>query len=223
MPSFSTLHDRRFSKRLFRLLALMLALALSTPVVLAQDWVHDHLNGPNKFHDPTGAWFIRTTQRFPLPTSPAAFVLLVFHQGGTLTQDTQGEAAFDPSAVSVPPSDPNYGNNVITSPQSGVWQKTGWNTFAATLMNIQYHVSTNPEPGSPVFVFATVQYVGRLTGSGDTLEYSALETHFDVNGNRIDSGSFNANGVRIPLLVLPNTPSHLTIPPLPPNPPVPNP
>jgi hypothetical protein len=56
MPSFATLDDRRGGKRLLRLLALLLALAVSTPVLLAQEWDQDHLNGPHKVHDPTGAW-----------------------------------------------------------------------------------------------------------------------------------------------------------------------
>jgi len=42
--------------------------------------------------------------------------IVVFHQGGTLTADFQGESAFDPSAVPLPPGDQNYDNNVISSP-----------------------------------------------------------------------------------------------------------
>jgi hypothetical protein len=55
MPSFTafpTLADRCGGKTLIRLLALLLALAVSTPVLLAQEW--DHLNGRDKVHDPTG-------------------------------------------------------------------------------------------------------------------------------------------------------------------------
>ena len=45
MPSFATLADRCGGKTLIRLLALLLALAVSTPVLLAQEWDHgDHLN-----------------------------------------------------------------------------------------------------------------------------------------------------------------------------------
>ena len=118
----------------------------------------------------------------------------------------------------------NYNNNVISSPLSGVWQKTGWNTFAGTLLLIEYHILTNPNNfGSPLFRFDITEYTGKLTGSGDTMELSAQITFFDVNGNRLnpdgtpgtESVPFNANGVRIPLKMLPDTFQHLPIPPTP--------
>jgi hypothetical protein len=161
-----------------------------------------------------GLWLLHTN--FHGPDGKPLFFIIDFHRGGTVTQDVQGESAFDPSAVPLQPTDPNYDNNVITSPQHGVWQKTGWNTFAATLLNIQYHVSTNPGPGSPVLQFAIGQYSGKLTGSGDTMEITALQTHYDVNGNQTDHSSVKAaNGVRIPLTVLPNTIQELPIPAVP--------
>jgi hypothetical protein len=202
--------DYWVGKRLSQLLSLFVAIALTPSMLLAED--EDHINGRDKTHDPTGAWFLRTSLHTPLPTSPADFALMVFHRGGTLTGDLQGESAFDPSAVPVPPSNPNYGNNVITSPQSGVWQKTGWNTFAATLMVMEYHVSTNPEPGSPILQFTVVQFSGKLTGNGDTMEFTGEGTHYDVNGNQGDNFPFNANGVRIPLTLLPKTINPLPIP-----------
>jgi hypothetical protein len=51
MPSFSTLDDRRGGKGLLRLLALLLALAVSAPVLRAQEW--DHLNGRYPSEQPT--------------------------------------------------------------------------------------------------------------------------------------------------------------------------
>jgi hypothetical protein len=60
MPSFATLHGSRGCKRLFRLLALLLALAVSTPVLFAEEW--DHINGRDKANDPTGAWLIRNSE-----------------------------------------------------------------------------------------------------------------------------------------------------------------
>jgi hypothetical protein len=56
-------------------------------------------------------------------------------------EDFQGESAFDPSTV----NDPSSGDNVISSPSSGVWQKIGWNTFAATLLDMEYHDLANPQ------------------------------------------------------------------------------
>jgi hypothetical protein len=86
MPSFAILNDRCGGKRLIRLLALLLAFSVAPPVLLAQDG--DHINGRDKVHDPTGAWLIRN--------SGGQFILTVFHKGGTLTGDVQGESAFVP-------------------------------------------------------------------------------------------------------------------------------
>jgi hypothetical protein len=119
---------------------------------------------------------------------------------------------------------PDSVNNVITSPLHGVWQKISWNAFAATLLAMQYHISTNPSSfGSPLFRFDKVQYSGKLTGSGDTMELSSVLTFFDENGNQLnpdgtpgtENVSSNANGVRIPLEVLPKTGHSLRFPPFP--------
>ena len=211
MPSFSTLDNRSGRKRLSRLLALLVAFAVAAPLVLAQEW--DHINGRDKVHDPTGAWLIRTPLLTGPEGQPGAFFLTGFHKGGTLTQDIQGESAFDPSAV----TDPSSLLNIITSPQSGVWQKTGWNTFAATLLAMQYHVRTNP-PDAPLFRFDKLQYSARLSETGDQMEISALLTFFDADGNQLDPKEgieFKANGRRIPLEVLPNTGHTLPVPPIP--------
>jgi len=106
------------------LLALLLAIAIAPSVTLAQ--VEDHINGSHKLNDPTGAWLIRGSE--------GQFILTVFHKGGTLTGDTQGESAFDPASTN-PPKTPL---NVINSPESGVWHKTGRNTFAATFLTMEY-------------------------------------------------------------------------------------
>jgi hypothetical protein len=205
--------------RLIRLLALILALAVASPVLLAQK--SDTLNGRDK-HDPTGAWLIRTS--LTTPTGNQLIQLAVFNSGGTCTQDIQGESGFDPGAV----VDPNSTLNIITSPQSGVWQKTpstGSNTFAATLLAMEYQNIVPPAPAfpsTPLFRFDKVQYTGKLNQSGDGMELSALLTFFDEQGNRIDAEGkpstdfvvkFNANGVRIPL-----TGNSLPIPPIPPAP-----
>jgi hypothetical protein len=83
--------------------------AVAAPTLFAEEW--DHLNGRDKDHDPTGTWLIRNDA----PGSP--IILNVFHKGGTVTGDIQGESAFVPGVL--PP------NSVINSPESGVWQKIG--------------------------------------------------------------------------------------------------
>jgi len=192
--------DRWCGKRLSQLLALFVAIALTPSMLLAND--EDHLNGRDKVHDPTGAWLIRN--------SGAQFILTVFHKGGTLTGDTQGESAFVPGGQ--PPT------NVIVTPESGVWQKTGWNTFAATFLTIEYQV--NP-PNATLFQFDKVQFTGVLNESGDRMELTALVTFFDANGNQLppkEGIPDKANGIRIPLEVLPSTSHALPIPTPPPAP-----
>ena len=80
-------------KRLSQLLVLFVAFALVPPVLHAEDW-----HRRDKVHDPTGVWFLR----LPIDPIQREFLLIVFHQGGTLTGNFQGESAFDPSAVVLP-------------------------------------------------------------------------------------------------------------------------
>jgi hypothetical protein len=227
MFSLSNHYDSWNGKRLIRLLSLLLALAITPPALLAQEWDHwDHINGRDKVHDPTGAWLVR----FKIPKDPILnrqFLLIVFHKGGTLTQDVQGESGFDPSAVPLPPSNENFGNNVISTPLSGVWQKTGWNTFAGTLVTIEYHNAFNPatdtNPSVLLLQFTKEQFIGRLTESGDQMVLSEVRlTHFGLDGKEITDNKgiprvqvFPANGVRIPLEILPDTTHTLPIPQLP--------
>jgi hypothetical protein len=79
MPSLSTLDDRRGGKCLLGLLALLLALAIPSPTLLSQE--SDHISGPDKAHDPTGAWLLKGD------AEGSPFILTVFHKGGTLTGD----------------------------------------------------------------------------------------------------------------------------------------
>src|SRR4030081_1372939 len=122
MASLSGLDNCRSGKGVRRLLALCLALAVAAPTLFAEEL--DHMNGRDKDHDPTGAWLIRND------ALDSPFILKVFHKGGTVTGDLQGESAFVPGVL--PP------NSVINSPESGVWQKTGWKTFAVTVLTMEY-------------------------------------------------------------------------------------
>jgi hypothetical protein len=200
MPSLSRLDNCTSGKIRSPVLVLFLALAVAAPTVFAQE-LH-HINGRDKDHDPTGAWLIRND------ADGSPFILTVFHNGGTLTGDVQGESAFDPSATkpAMPPA------NVINSPESGVWQKTGWNTFAVTLLTIEYQVDP---PNATLFQFDKVQYVGFLTDSGDRMEVTAAAlANFNPDGSlkAFISIPTKAHGVRIPLEILPFTSRSLSIP-----------
>jgi hypothetical protein len=183
------------------LLSLLLALAVAPQVLLAQEW--DHINGRDKAHDPTGAWLIRND------AEGSPFILTVFHKGGTLTGDIQGESAFDPAATK-PPLPPA---NVINSPESGVWQKTSWKTFPATLLTIEYQVDP---PNATFYQFDKLQFTGFLNESGDRMEITeAVITNFNSKGELIGEPNkipTKAHGVRIPLEVLPSTALSLPIP-----------
>lgn len=202
MPSFATLDDRRGGKRLLRVLALLLALAVSTPLLLAQEWDRDHLNGPHKVHDPTGAWIATVADQF--------FLLLTFEKGGTVHQDFQGESAFDPAAVN-PPKTPF---NVVTTPQHGVWQKIGWKAFAATLVAIEAGNDTSLSPPAATFFrFDKYQYTGTLSESGDQMDLTLVVSIYNDHGQQTgkqDEIKFKA--ARVPLEILPNTAITLPVP-----------
>ena len=77
--------------------------------------------------------------------------------------------------------------NIITSPPSGVWQKTGQNTFAVTYLAIEYRVLIPPTglPGSPLVRFDKKQYTGRLNQDGETMEITSVGTFFDEQGKQL--------------------------------------
>jgi hypothetical protein len=212
VSSVSNLYDYWGGKRLSQLLALFVAIVLTSSMLLAED--EDHINGRDKARDPTGVWFLR----LPIDDLKREFILIVFHQGGTLTGDIQGASGFDPSSVPLPLTDPGSVNTVITTPLSGVWQKTGWNTFAAMALNMQYYNSFNPAlnlpPNVSVFQFAKIQFTGRLSQSGDALTFNGRITHYDPQGKKKgDPEPFNGAGTRNPLEILPNTSDALPLPP----------
>jgi hypothetical protein len=205
MLFFPKLNNRNCGKMLTVTSVLLLALASAAPLLKAQDW--DQINGRDKVHDPTGAWL--------LTAGGDQFTLITFHRGGTVTQDVQGESAFDPASVN-PPTPPG---NIQTSPQHGVWQKTGWKTFAATLVAIQagndaeHFIST-------FFRFDKAQYTGKLSESGDQIDLTLVFSAYDVNGNQIIAPTppLNFKGVRVPLEILPHTGTTLPVPVVSPTP-----
>jgi hypothetical protein len=122
------------------------------------------------------------------------------------TRILQGESAFVPGVK--PPA------NVIISPESGVWQKTSGKTFAATFITMEY----DPNPPFALFEFDKILFTGVLSDSGDQMELTALVTLFDPNGKQLppQEGIPNkANGVRIPVEILPNVSHTLPVPPIP--------
>jgi hypothetical protein len=132
-----------------------------------------------------------------------------------VTEDIQGESAFDPAAVN-PPQSPN---NVQTSPQHGVWQKTGWKTFVATLVAIEAGVDAS-KGLSELFRFDKVQYTGKLSESGDQIDLTLVFSAYDINGNQIvgPAPPLNFKGVRVPLEILPHTGTTLPVPVVSPTP-----
>jgi len=105
---------------------------------------------------------------------------------------------------------------VINSPESGVWQKTGWKTFAVTFLTIEYQVDP---PEATLYQFDKVQFSGFLNEPGDRMEITeAVITNFDSKGQLIGDPNLiptKAHGLRIPLEVLPNTAHSLPIPSIP--------
>ncbi len=101
---------------------------------------------------------------------------------------------------------------MLNIPESGVWQKTGWKTFAATFLTIKYEAPLNEKDaesgeGVKLHQFDKVQFAGVLKESGDRMDLTALVTVFDSDGNQLppkEGIPDTANGVRIPLEVLPN-------------------
>ena len=95
-----------------------------------------------------------------------------------------------------------------------MWQKTGGKTFAATFITMEYDAN----PPFALFEFDKIQFTGVLSEAGNQMELTALVTLFDPNGNQLpplEGIRDKANGVRIPLEVLPNTSHSLPIPPKP--------
>jgi hypothetical protein len=181
MPSFPNLDNRRSSKSLTvkpirttqrvprdcatsfpvlcRLLALLLALAIATPVLLAEEGDHERGNAI----DPTGVWLNRANPNPPV-------ILITFHRDGTYLADVQGESAFVPNN-----HDPGF---QITSPTHALWQKTGAKTLAGTSFALQYN-----DDGS-FYGLLKVRVTGVLIDS-DHMDLTVSGGVFDLNGNPI--------------------------------------
>ena len=99
-------------KTLIRLLALLLALAVTAPVLLAEDGGQELGNA----NDLTGVW----TQTY---VDLGSLVLATFNEGGTASADQQGDIVFAP----------------VQSHEHGLWRKTGPRTFIASFAVMEYN------------------------------------------------------------------------------------
>jgi hypothetical protein len=147
-----------------RLLFLSLSLAVAPIVTFAGEPVHDqgHVN------DPTGTWLIRD--------GDGLYIIMIFHAGGTLTGDFHGEAGFIQGAQ--PPFD------IIVTPQSGVWQKTGAKTFAVTFISLEYQGNPQLPPNASIYQIDKSQLTGVLNESGGQMQLTALTTIFNPDGTQ---------------------------------------
>jgi hypothetical protein len=117
MLKIRTLYDARTYKRFVRLLALLLALALSAQELLAQN----SDQGGNQDHGPdlTGVW----TQIAP----DGHIWLVTFHADGTAIVDQQGDVVFNP----------------VQSTQQGLWKKVAARTFISSLLQLEYNTDAS--------------------------------------------------------------------------------
>jgi hypothetical protein len=145
----------------FQCLFVWLALAITPLTSSASD---DHGRG----NDPTGVWL--TTK----PTGPV--VMNTFHSDGTFSGDVQGESAFVPGNES-----PGY---QITSPEHGLWQKTGLRTIAATAYALEYN-----DDGS-FYAVLKLRLTCVLNGPGDEMDITASGGLYDLNGNLLPGSAF---------------------------------
>jgi hypothetical protein len=128
MLTICNLYDRRGGKRLIRVLALLLALAVAAPVLLAEDSNGDHDNsrvgmlGEFKKKSLVGSW-VETFTFVGGPRDRSVGTALVnYNSDGTLIGPQGGPIAFDP--------DPAKAS--IISEGAGSWTQTEWNTFVYT-------------------------------------------------------------------------------------------
>jgi hypothetical protein len=98
---------------LCRLLALLMALVAAPTVVFAQEGDHDQ----SKANDPTGAWLVKSSGG---DVGPEVAVLVTYHKDGTAAADVQGDVTGFPDPI-------------FSSPEHGVWKKTGAKTFTRHL------------------------------------------------------------------------------------------
>src|SRR5947209_6730187 len=123
MPSFATVTDRCGGPRLLRSLALLLALAVSTPVLLANDGDHDQDHRDHgRCVDPiVGSWIVHVTFETLTPT-PNPPVTLPFKLDNVAALHADGITTnfFPPNGTT------DY----------GPWEKVGPRTYRQKLVTV---------------------------------------------------------------------------------------
>jgi hypothetical protein len=157
MAYFCSLYGRCGGKTLIRLLALLLALAVTAPVLLAEDGNQgrDMDHGFGKPDDLTGVWtqtFVGDDHRW----------LVTFHQDGTALVDQQGDVLFTP----------------VQSTQQGLWKKIGARTFISSCLQLEY----NRDETQSLYGTVIVQGLYTLDPSGDQFRCRIVATETLANG-----------------------------------------
>jgi hypothetical protein len=165
------LYGRCGGKTMIRLLALLLALVVTAPVLLAQDGNQgrDRDHGFGKLDDLTGVW----TQT---PVGGGHTFLETFHQDGTELVDQQGAVLFDP----------------VQSTMQGYWRKIGFRTFISSCLQLEY----NHDKDQTLYGTALVQCLYTLYPSGDQFNCRLVVTETLANGQVNTFGPFQYHGVR---------------------------
>jgi hypothetical protein len=126
MSYLCNLYNRCGGTRLFRLLALLLALAVTTSVLLGEDGKHDRDQG--RFVDPiVGSWIVHVTVTAYKPTLPVSLPLKF-----------DNLSAFFPNGISTG-SDPTEGAAY------GVWQKIGEKYYTKSVTIVPPNFNGLPE------------------------------------------------------------------------------
>lgn len=147
MPYLCNLYNRWSNKRLIRLLAVLLALAVQAPVLLGGDDDHDRNTDREhgRFVDPiVGSWIVEVA---PNPPGPLPFKNLV-----TTTEDGGNIN-----------SDPTFGGH-------GLWKKVGPKTYAIKFSTIVPPGLDPPFPSETILTVSSEALILNL--QGDDLEGS---------------------------------------------------
>jgi hypothetical protein len=141
------------------------------------------------------------------------FSLITFHRGATVTEDFQGESAFDQPLLTRQRSQDT--SRLVHSMACGKRRLEDLcsDPWAIQAENDAEHFI------SKFFRFDKLQLTGKLSESGDQMDVTFFVTFFDDAGNKIgEGGSVNFKGVRVPLDILPHSATTLPVPVISPTP-----